>query len=302
MPSPLYIPEYVQKAIASHLNAAIEKAVDGYMSAREDEDTLTGHLGASLRTKHSNVDGWTWSLDYTKLRGRGPRATEKLVGADGIFEMRVRHVEGEQRKAVLFQAKNYWTHDQKLVEQSLLLSTWREAAFVLNYTPTEIEAFGLDDVIRSQGNRSRARAPIALSRFLTDEFLACRVGDLHLEYDPRNRILTWQNMSGEFVSIHFSVRSRIRLSVTSRDWRKPNGPKRIKRHEIHDHRMRADPEEVLSVERGASAKQILAARNALALTYHPDKFAFQDQLLEELLKRRMQETNHAYSEVKKNNR
>jgi hypothetical protein len=33
------------------------------------------------------ADGWTWSIDYTKFRGRGPGAAEKALGADGILEM-----------------------------------------------------------------------------------------------------------------------------------------------------------------------------------------------------------------------
>jgi len=301
MPSPLYIPEPVRTAITSHIDAAIKKAISGYLSGNEDEDTLTGQLGASLRIGNQVVDsnGWAWSIDYRKFRGRGPGATEKYVGADGIFEIRVRHIEGEQRKALLFQAKNDWNDDPKLVEQALLLSTWREAAFVLNYTPTAIEAFRLDNVISSGGNRSKATAHMSLAQFLGGEFLLCRVGDLYLAYDASNRILTWQNMNGEFVSVQFSLRSRIRIAITSPDWKRPSGPRRITKAEIHDHRMHADPEEILGVGRGASARQISAARNNLALTYHPDKFAFQDQLLQELLKRRMQETNQAYSSVKK---
>jgi len=302
MPSPLYIPEPVRAAIVSHIDAAVGRAIGGYLSGNEDEDTLTGQLGANLRTgRHVvNANGWTWSVEYTKFRGRGSGATEKFVGADGIFEIHVRHIEGEQRKALLFQAKNDWHQDTKLVEQALLLSTWREAAFVLNYTPTTIEAFRLDDVIRSGGDRSQAATTsTTLSQFLGGEFLLCRVGDLYLAYDARNRILTWQTMSGEFVSVPFSLRSRARIAITSPDWKRPNGPRRITKAEIHDHRMHADPEEILGVGRGASERQLSAARNALALTYHPDKFSFQDQLLQELLKRRMQETNQAFSSVKR---
>lgn len=53
----LYIPAQVLDAISTHLSTAVEKAIQGFWSANEDEDTLTGHLGACLRTgTHSPGD------------------------------------------------------------------------------------------------------------------------------------------------------------------------------------------------------------------------------------------------------
>jgi hypothetical protein len=45
MPKSLYIPEPVRAAIAHHIKESMPKAEDGFESAQEDEDTLTGHLG-----------------------------------------------------------------------------------------------------------------------------------------------------------------------------------------------------------------------------------------------------------------
>jgi hypothetical protein len=134
MAQPIYIPSHVKEAIVRHVDKAISKAVAAYGSAAEDEDALTGQLGFALRTSRRVADGWTWPIDYAKLRGRGPDAAEKALGADGILEMHVHTAEGVQRKAALFQAKKAWKSDGKLLEQALLLSNWREAAFVLNFT------------------------------------------------------------------------------------------------------------------------------------------------------------------------
>src|SRR5580698_4137420 len=101
----LYIPEPVRAAIEAHVRERLSEADQGFWSAAEDEDTYTGHLGALLRATERKVlvDGqaWHWSIEYTKFRGRGKRATESAVGADGIFEIRVRGTEIEGRKSVL---------------------------------------------------------------------------------------------------------------------------------------------------------------------------------------------------------
>src|SRR4051812_40498839 len=113
MKRPLYLPNEVKVDIQKHLDAAIKRAVDGYESAAEDEDVMTGHLGGLLRigpqrvhVTQAEVDGdWSWSIEYHKFRGRGDKATESFVGADGILELQVRRPNGVHRKAALFQSK-----------------------------------------------------------------------------------------------------------------------------------------------------------------------------------------------------
>jgi hypothetical protein len=70
----------------------------------------------------SRLPQFVANSDFGFASGRGSGATETLVGADGILEVRVRHIEGEQRKALLFQAKNDWHNDPKLAKQALLLT------------------------------------------------------------------------------------------------------------------------------------------------------------------------------------
>ncbi len=133
----LFIPDEVKLSIEKHLHNAINKATEGYLSANEDEDTLTGHVGALLRISNQkvfvkNVEAsgtWSWSINYYKFRGRGPKSTENFLGADGIFELIIDYGNNQSsKKSLLFQAKNDWSVDKLLYGQCIKLSTWREAS------------------------------------------------------------------------------------------------------------------------------------------------------------------------------
>jgi hypothetical protein len=295
MAQPIYIPAHVKQAIVRHIENAAASAVAAYGSAEEEEDALTGQFGFALRARDRLEDGWTWSLEYTKFRGRGPGAAEKSIGADGILEMRVHTIEGEQRKAALFQAKNAWNRDGKLLEQALTLSNWREAAFVLNFTSTAIEAFSVDDVVRSRGIRSAAGPSQSFTDFIADAFFPCTVGNPDLVYDRERKVLIWLAEAGERVGVPFRVRSRIRLNVN--EWRPL--PRMIQSNEIPEYRMFADPNDILGVSSAPSPGEVRKARKTLALTYHPDQFHDLDALHREIAKRRMQEVNEAIERVKK---
>ena len=53
--SKLNIPEEVKLKIREHLSKSYINALEGYNSANEEEDTLTGDLGATLRIKNQKV-------------------------------------------------------------------------------------------------------------------------------------------------------------------------------------------------------------------------------------------------------
>lgn len=214
----LYIPKEVIQAVAEHIKSAVPKAVEGYWSANEDEDVLTGHLGACLKIGKQKVQvteiqterlgEWTWSLDYFKFRGRGKNATENILGADGLFELKLNLGNRSEKKSLLFQAKKDWDNDPSLVVQCIKLSTWREAAFILNYTETAFEAFSIDTVLRAQGNKSKSYHNKALADFLGKDFLECLVGDINMSYDPKARKLRWRAMTGEVVATVFDIKHR----------------------------------------------------------------------------------------------
>lgn len=51
----LYIPEEVKLDIKKHISDKYKIALDGFFSANEEEDDLTGDLGATLRIKNQKV-------------------------------------------------------------------------------------------------------------------------------------------------------------------------------------------------------------------------------------------------------
>ena len=85
MPRSLYIPRQVRAAITTHIESALVRAIDGFLSAQEDEDTLTGELCSSLRTGahvvnvvDDEINGpWKWEFKYSKHRGRGASVLQK---------------------------------------------------------------------------------------------------------------------------------------------------------------------------------------------------------------------------------
>lgn len=308
----IYIPEEVKQAIKQHLSAKYPIALEGFMSGNEEEDTLTGDLGATLRVKDQKVQvrgegnefpgEWTWSIDYYKFRGRGPSATESKVGADGLFELALKRGSYVEKKSLLFQAKIEWKNDPNLIKEAIKLSNWREASFVLNFTPTKFEAIDLDTIISSRGKRNDKIVVKPLDEFIGSDFLDCKVGDVDLRYNAISRKLIWRAQSGEVVATRFSIPSRISIQISAPkvpNQRYPDIDKEIRIEEIHNYRMNADEEEMLSLIGSYTDRELKMARSEKAHIYHSDKHFFGDQLLDELMKKRMQEINLAYDILKK---
>jgi hypothetical protein len=295
----IYIPKTVKDALRSHIGSALAKATRGLSSAIEDEDAVTGHLGSALQITPEQkvfvregdyVGEWTWSIDYAKLRGRGRRAAEATIGADGIFEIRLAQKDMVRYKSLLFQAKTDWSGtDKSLFEQVIKLSTWREAACVVNYRKPQIETFKIEDVIASRGKRQSSTVADSLENLLARDFLDCDIGDVNLFYDKEARQLIWRTMSGERVGCKFLTRHIVSIKISD-----PYGKqfREIAQEDIHNNRMYASDEVVLGIPKHATKKQMQIAFRRLALIYHPDKI--DDPLLDRLFTRRMQEVNAAY--------
>lgn len=301
----IFLPEEVKNSISTHIYSSTAKAVEEYLSGNEDEDSLTGDLGATLRIKdqrvnvlESQVSGiWTWSITYYKFRGRGKGATENLVGADGIFELNlIWGKENVQKKCVLFQAKNQWRDtDKSLLEQSIKLSNWREASFILNYAPNNYEAFFIDEVIKAKGSRLQIAESIPLGAFLNRYFLECLIGDVELRYDASSRKLYWKTLYGEIISTKFTLKHKFAINITPP--KREDKIREIKNTEISNFRMGVDEEEILSLPPTYTKKDVKVARKKLAQIYHTDYFNNIDEFSKTLLKRRLQEINHAYENL-----
>lgn len=298
----LDIPAQVLDDIADHVSAAMERAIQGFWSANEDEDALTGHMGACLKigvrtvnvTQDQIKGPWKWSIDYTKFRGRGKAATESFLGADGILELSLDKGYRKDTKSLLFQSKTDWESSSDIVEQALLLSTWREAAIGINYTPTVFEAYSIDNILASRGIKAQAKGGLPLQDALNHYFIRCKIGNTDLRYDARLRRLYWRDMNGLVVAVQFSIPNRIRMNVQAPT---AGGPQEILPAEIHNHRMEVAPEDVLMPILAPPATSTKAIKRTLAMTYHPDRYSGYEQLLRDIVNRRMQEVNAASDEL-----
>jgi hypothetical protein len=181
------------------------------------------------------------------------------------------------------------------------MTTWREAAFILNYTQNEYEAIDLDSAILSKGKRDANMKTVPLDKYIGENFLNCQVGDMDLWYDAKARVLTWRNVSNELVSMKFSIPSRISVKVIA-PIRKVNDfyhGKEINESELPDNRMDASAEDILSLNDGYTSKELRSARADKARIYHLDANAQEDNSINEFLNRRMQEANMAIEELRK---
>lgn len=305
----LYLPKEVKQDIRDHLTTALAHAEEGFFSAHEDEDTVTGELGSALRSgvrrvfvaqSQTEIPGeWKWAITYYKFRGRGPRATESYLGADGVFQLDLLSGSRHEQKSALFQAKLDTESGQDLFKQAIALTTWREAAFVLVYSETGYRAVPLDDVVRARGRMARGTGS-SLAGYLGTEFLECTVGDNELQYDPRGKRLIWRTMDGQVVGVPFQTKHRIGIRVEAPRWGEVRlGVDRIiAPDQIHDFRMQATDDELLSLQGVPEDQALKKAQKRLALAYHPDRMNELDELHRAILNRRMQEVNAAVGRLR----
>jgi hypothetical protein len=192
------LPKSVLDSIREAYLRGISAAERGYIFGQEDEDVLTGALGQALlsedRAVVENREVYVWRITYNKFRGRGKNAAEKILGADGIFQIDVRDAEGQilRRKGLLFQAKKGWQgKDAKLASQASLLAWPPGVAVVINYTPNGYKACLANIVNDAEGDRCKI-APEAMKSLTTtlgEDSLLCRVGLQGLFYNPLTKVL-----------------------------------------------------------------------------------------------------------------
>lgn len=304
----LFVPDEVKSEIFEHVEKSTKEALDGYYSACEDEDTLTGHLFGRLRSGKRNVNvtgiespnNWQWSIDYRKFGGGRAHATEKTLGADGIIEL---HLKGSRTltKSLLFQSKKDLRKEQRLLSQCARLSTWKEAACVINYTEDGFFVFDIEDILRSRGQLPEIDRRTSLANYINDKFLACEVGDTSLRYFPKERVLQWRSINSQTVAANFAIKNRLRINISTVDgahFDERLVDKVLAPEEIYRHRMEATNDEILQVPnvKRASLVDIEKARKALYMTYHPDRYSVLSDLDREILTQRINEMTNAYHE------
>lgn len=189
----LQLPPGLKRIIRDRYLAGIADAEAKYRFSSADEDSLSGALGNNLSMPHPMIysDGlrrWEFQISYQKIRGRGPGAPEKLLGADGIFQIEVRDEDGVWRKGLPFQSKKQWrSTDGKLLQQTKDMIQSAGDGIVVDYRPNQYSACLALDVIHNQANRrliDQAGAAHSLGQLLGNDFLNCKVGRVGLFFDP----------------------------------------------------------------------------------------------------------------------
>lgn len=190
----LNLPDLVVAALRDRYLAAVADAQAGFASARGDEDALTGALGQELSRRPGLVvqvgsSEYFVKVDWSKPRGRGHNAPEKLYGTDGIFQLEVTDEHGRVigKKGLPFQAKTEWKgKDKALAGQSAAIDNSLRGGIVINFTPNGYEACPTSAATQFGGSHpmvKKAGMLKSLGQILADDFLNCTVGTVGLFFD-----------------------------------------------------------------------------------------------------------------------
>ena len=216
------IPEGVFRAIQEYLRERTAFAEQGWSAGEDDEDTLTGDFGASLRTPGWNElqqagGSWEWRVRYRKI---GPKA-EKRIGGDGIFQVEVQPSDGSSLityKSILFQSKKHEGSSRSdMIDQ---VENMEEIApggsAVFEFGPEGYRG-AAGRIILDERERNPRHIPHPdepLGTFLADEFLPCGAGLRNMYCDFEDRTLFVPVDGGTVKRI--SLRHAIELEVRKR--------------------------------------------------------------------------------------
>lgn len=191
-----WLPTELADSIKRHLRTTSRIAEEGWESAEQDEDTLTGDFCGALRTGwQSDVPGWRWKVTYKKYSGRGKGATEKRIGADGIFEIQLEDPQTGEResKGLLFQAKKRGNAKGLKKQIEKMKKAAPNASSVFEYGADGYYGYDATEIDLSEVGRSLTKARTDSARlgdFLADQFVPCNIGTRGLYYDAvRRRVI-----------------------------------------------------------------------------------------------------------------
>lgn len=193
------LPQAILDKIGAQYRTAVDQASESYGDFEADEDSVTGALGQKMRDVVSGVlevggREFGWATTVRKLRGRGPGAPEKKIGADALVELEVWDTDGTMagQKLVAIQTKSEWTGtDRLLPDQARKLARLVGGGIVVDFREGDYRAVGADVVKRAKGDRRKV--PDAKMRpfgdLLADDFLGCRVGSRDTYFDTARELL-----------------------------------------------------------------------------------------------------------------
>lgn len=186
------VPQGVIKRIRTHFNESIEEAVKRHRFNKNKEDGLTGGLVQAMAMPEQLVTvvkgaQFSFAVEVYTILGNGPGTPEKRTGADGIFQIIVRHGDKEIfSKGLPFQSKRDDQYTPKGVqEQAEIMFKTSGSGIVLRFSDTVFDAL---DVRHEVGDHDEQELPTEagfhpLGTVLGDWFLQCHVGVLGLAFD-----------------------------------------------------------------------------------------------------------------------
>jgi hypothetical protein len=208
----------LRDSLAHQYRSAIAHAEEGFTSHAADEDAVTGALGEAMRASGvatlSDGSVVSWTTTYKKLRGRGPRAPEKRLGADGVFEIEFEDAAGTRsRKSLGFQAKQNGTIrvDQRFRAQAERISQLPGGGLIVIYSANGYFAGDAALIAREE----RPLYQQSLADALAGDFLACKRGSSRYYYDAVREVMVVSAPEGGLDIRKIPIHSRIRTSARS---------------------------------------------------------------------------------------
>lgn len=189
-----YLPKGVLDVIRGQYLRGIREAEAKYRFNAADEDSLTGALGSALSMAEpvlvpADNGDYLIQVEHRRIRGKGPGAPEKLLGADGIFEIEVFDEGGNSiwMKGLPFQSKSRWlTSSKKMIKQAKDMLRSSGTGVIIDFKEDGYEACSAEHLVEQRGSKRMLRVKgqvQSLESVLADDFLDCRIGQRNLSYD-----------------------------------------------------------------------------------------------------------------------
>lgn len=182
------IPDFVLQSLRDRIKAGVSDAETKFSYNRADEDAVTGALAQAISTAgpvnfHDLRGQFSYEIGSYKLRGRGPGAPEKHLGADGILQISVA-LNGKTcfSKGLPFQAKMTGGFgNQKVRGQAQDLWKTSGTGVIIRFSDRGYTGADVREILRPGGVRKGP--PVRLAALFGDLFLDCEVGRQGLIFD-----------------------------------------------------------------------------------------------------------------------
>jgi hypothetical protein len=190
-----HVPQSALKKIKKHLSDRVmeaERNRGAFMESNEEYVT-SAILERLAENQWQKAGGVKWRIQVYKTGNYGVTAESK-IGADGLIQIKVYDKKSGkllETKGLLFQAKKTSYSNKKKLEQQITKmenTAGQNGCAVFIYdTDSGFSAQSTSEVdyetLWNSGNQTK------LNKYLSNEFLDCKVGSMALSYDRRKGIL-----------------------------------------------------------------------------------------------------------------